>query len=202
MDVSTFSAYGAALAAVTLAPGPLIAVVLVRSLRRDIAGAVAFASGVCLGDMIAIGTIAAGLGAVFADNPSWLAVLRIGGILYLLWLAFQIWRDRHQRPSAAARGSGWIGAMGAGAALCLGNPATFLFYVLMLPSVLPSGPEMLGSLIAVMVLSLAVIGSVLAVMIVFALRIGDQVSAPGASAAISSVLASLIGAVAIWLLLA
>lgn len=136
-----------------------------------------------------------------AGNPWFLSALRTAGVFYLLWLAVQRWRDRHRGFGAAAPGAGWISSVGAGAALCLGNPATFVFCGLMLPSVLSAGPDSAGRLVAVMGLSFAVVGSVLVAVILTAGRLGCLLAAPGAQARFSGSLAVLIGMAAVWLLL-
>ena len=45
MDYASIIPYFAAVAALTAAPGPLMAVLVVRSLERDSSGAAAFATG-------------------------------------------------------------------------------------------------------------------------------------------------------------
>ena len=52
MDYTALIAYFAALTALTAAPGPLVAVLVARSLGKDVKGATAFAVGLCLGDML------------------------------------------------------------------------------------------------------------------------------------------------------
>lgn len=59
MDHASIIAYVAALPA---APGPLMAVLVVRSLWRDSKGAAAFAAGLCAGDALAVCAVALGNG--------------------------------------------------------------------------------------------------------------------------------------------
>lgn len=57
MDYTSLAAYVAALAALTAAPGPLMAVLVARTLAQDARGAIAFATGLCLGDVLAAAAI-------------------------------------------------------------------------------------------------------------------------------------------------
>jgi len=202
MDQTTILPYFLALVAVTASPGPMVAVIVTRTLSHDLRGAAAFAAGVCLGDMIAILVIALGFGAWSQGSPEWLAVLRFAGVAYLLWLSLQIWRD--SQPGGATKGPrrGVLASTGAGVALCLGNPATFVFYLLLLPSAAPEGLSSTGALIGVLLVSLAAVGTALGGMTLLAGQLRRIITTPAASAMFSRLMAVLLATTSMFLLAA
>lgn len=202
MDQSTLAAYFAMLIAVTAAPGPLIAIVAARSLDRDSRGAAAFAAGVCIGDMIAIAAIAIGFGAWTEKQPQLLALIRYAGIAYLLWVAARTWLDsmKDERDSAMPQRRGIVLSAFAGVALCLGNPATFLFHMLLLPSVAPAGSADMGRLVVVMLVASAAVGLVFAGAILLARQATRLLASPASSARFSKFLSATIATTSLWLL--
>lgn len=201
MDPSALLPFFFAVMAVTAAPGPLVAIVVSRTLSRDSQGAAAFAAGVCLGDMIAILAIALGFGVWAQESPEWLAALKFGGVAWLLWLAVQIWRDTGQNVSASSPRRGSLASVGAGIALCLGNPATFVFYIVLLPSVAPQGLAEAGILTSVLIVSLLAVGASLAAMILVATRLQRILVSPAANAVFGRVMAVTLGCASLSLLL-
>ena len=202
MDQSTLAAYFAMLIAVTAVPGPLIAIVAARSLDRDSHGAAAFAAGVCIGDMIAIVAVAIGFGAWTAKQPQLLALIRYAGVAYLLWIAARTWLDsmKDELEGAMPQRRGIVLSAVAGVALCLGNPTTFLFHMLLLPSVAPAGLADMGRLVVVMLVALAAVGLVFAVAILLARRAKRLLASPASSARFSRFLSATIAATSLWLL--
>lgn len=204
MDHAALIPFGLALMAVTAAPGPMVAVIVTRALVRDTAGAAAFAAGVCLGDLLAILAIAVGIGAWIEGSGAWLSVLKLGGVAYLLWLAIQIWRDSTPDRSEARTPlrRGWIASVGAGAALCLGNPATFLFYLLLLPGVAPEGLGEVSTLGSILLVSMVAVGGALAAMILLAAHLQRILVTPLANAVFGRTMAALLALTSVSLLAA
>ncbi len=181
--------YAAAHTAVTVAPGPIMAVIITRTLTHDLGGAAGFTAGVCLGKMIAILAIAVGLGVWAKDSAEWVKLFRITGSLYLLWLAFRMWQSAHLGLTSERPRRGWVSATTAGAAFSLCSPYTFVFYLMVLPSVIPTGLNNPSTLVVVMLVTVSVVGGLLATVILLAHRFRRVVSSPGASIAFSRVMA-------------
>lgn len=201
METLTLLPFFLAVMAVTAAPGPLVAIVVTRTLSRDAQGAAAFAAGVCLGDMIAILAIALGLGVWAQNSPEWLAVLKFAGGAWLFWLAVQIWRDSGKTVVASPARRGWLASVGAGAALCLGNPATFVFYMVLLPTAAPQGLADTGMLTSVLVVSLLAVGASLTAMILIATGLQRVLASRSASTLFGRAMAVLLGAASLQLVL-
>ncbi|MDA7429781.1 LysE family transporter [Primorskyibacter aestuariivivens] len=119
-------AFNLTLLAALASPGPALLLALRTSL---VAGSAAgIATGLGLGLMAAIWTALAllGLDAVFALVPWAYMVIKIAGALYLLWIAWGMWRDAHRpltESTQVPRGK----AFRTGFLVNLGNPKSVLF---------------------------------------------------------------------------
>ena len=96
-------------------------------------------TGIGLGLAAALWTLAAllGLEAVFALFPWTYTVLKIGGALYLLWIAIQTWHHARDPIGAAPMPHGR--AILSGVLLNMGNPKSMLFAAAVIVVVFPQG---------------------------------------------------------------
>lgn len=202
MDPMALVAYFAALAALTAAPGPVVAVLVARSLGSDARGAAAFAAGLCLGDVLAVSAIAMGVGALAKTNPEWFSLAKYAGVAYLLWLAWRIWTDSSLVAASRPRGDSLIASTGAGLALCLGNPSTVLIYMLLLPTVAPGGIVTVDDLLLVLLVTFAAVGGVFFGAILLARQLKRVISTPTTSVILSRTTAAVIAATSLWMLAA
>ncbi|MEM7257983.1 MAG: LysE family transporter [Pseudomonadota bacterium] len=62
-------AYFAVLASLTLAPGPLSAILVAKTLAGDRSGALIFGSGIALGDTLIIILVCSGMGTWLTNTP-------------------------------------------------------------------------------------------------------------------------------------
>lgn len=200
MDYAAWTTYFVALAALTAAPGPIMAVVIARTVSRDGRGAAAFAAGLCLGDVLGVCAVALGIGVWAEAKPEWFAVAKYLGIAYLMWLAVGIWNSKME-PARAKR-SGWIASAGAGAALCLGNPSTFLIYMLLLPNVAPHGITGFGHLGLVVLVTFAAVSAVLFGTVLLAGQLNRVLVSPASSVMLSRITAVVIGMTSLWMVAA
>ena len=198
MDLTTLLTYAAAHAAVTVAPGPIMAVIITRTITHDVGGAAGFTAGVCLGKLIAILAISVGLGVWAAESAQW---LEVAGAAYLLWLAARMWQSAHIGLGPERPRRGWIGATAAGTAFSLCSPFTFVFYLMVLPSVIPSGMNNPSALTVVVMVTVAVVGAVLTTIMLLAHQFRRIVSSPGASIAFSRGTAVILVATSVSLLI-
>ncbi|MBX3532566.1 MAG: LysE family translocator [Rhizobiaceae bacterium] len=202
MDYAAIGPYFVALLALTAAPGPIMAVLVARSLGRDTSGAMAFAAGLCAGDVIAVCAVALGVGVWATGKPEWLSVAKYVGVAYLLWLSVKMWNDRAGPAFAERRQDSRLASVGAGMALCLGNPSTVLIYVLLLPSIAPTGITSLEHLALIVLLTFAAVGAVFFGTILAARQISRIIASPGSSGALSRVTAGVIALTSVWILAA
>ncbi len=105
---------------------------------RGVAGAPLFCAGLLLGDIIWLACAVFGL-AVLAElfHPVFVAIKYLG-VAYLLYLAWKLWTAPVTLPTATKTppGAGLRLVLG-GLALTLGNPKTTLFYLALVPALIP-----------------------------------------------------------------
>lgn len=126
---------------IELTPGPnmmYLALVAAQSGRRAGYAAVA---GVALG-LAVVGVAAAlGLSAVLTASPASFALLRWGGIAYLLYLAWDAWRDGTRPIDEPSKLQTRF--FGRGLVTNLLNPKAMVFYVAVLPTFIDQAGRLL-----------------------------------------------------------
>ena len=114
-------------------PGPNMAFLTITSASRGRRFGYMTAAGVALGLSVVGLAAAAGLATVISGSSFLYQSLRIAGILYLLWLAFDEWRDADDLPEAASE-DGISTYFRRGLIVNLLNPKAAVFYVTILPT--------------------------------------------------------------------
>lgn len=202
MDYAAPTTYFVALVAYAASPGPLMAVLVARSLGNDWKGATAFASGLCVGEVIAVVAVVLGLGIWAQSKPELLAFAKYLGVVYLLWLAVKMWNDRSDLASAKARKTGCLASICAGVALCLGNPATLLMQMVLLPIAVPQGAINPGDFALLVLVTFAAFGVVFYGTIPLARQCNRIIASRKSSGMLSRATAGVIAATAVWMLAA
>lgn len=122
-------------------PGPGVAAVVARSLAKGTRGAPAFIAGFLVGDLIWFAFAATGLAALAQSAHTVFIVVKYAGAAYLLYLAYKLWTA----PAVAVSDGGpemdpgqkpfqlFLGTL----ALTLANPKTMIFFLALLPTVVP-----------------------------------------------------------------
>ena len=162
MDLVTLAAFTIAYAIAVLVPGPGVAAVVARALGGGFMSAVPMVLGILAGDLIYLVFALFGLAAIATWFGPIFVVVRWAGAAYLLYIAWQFWTAK---PGAeqirAQQESGWKTFL-SGFALTLGNPKTIVFYLALLPTVIPLDQPItiLGftELTAIVVVVLLIIG--------------------------------------------
>ena len=137
MTLEQIIAFNLVLAAAIASPGPALLIAVQTSLgagRRT-----GIAVGIGLGAMAAAWTGMAllGLGAVFRLFPAVHMAAQIAGAVYLLWLAWRMWRD--SSAPAEAKAAPAKRAFRQGFLANLLNPKSVLFAAAVLVTVFPAG---------------------------------------------------------------
>lgn len=140
MTVTTLLIFAAVFGAAAAAPGPTVAALVARVLARGRGDILPFCLGLMAGDLLWLTAAVLGLGLVVALFQPFFVALKYLGAAYLLYLAWKMWTAPVATEAAATppRGEGprlFLGAI----AVVSGNPKTMLFYVALLPTVLPIG---------------------------------------------------------------
>ncbi len=134
----------AALAVGALSPGPSFVFVVRTSLALSRRDGIAAALGMGVGGVIFAALALLGLQAVLAKTAWLYAALRLAGGLYLLYLAFRLWRGAAEAiivPGTADRRTpGRLRSFGLGLATQLSNPKTAIVYGSIFAALLPPAP--------------------------------------------------------------
>ena len=95
--------------------------------------------GILVGDLIYLAFALFGLAAIATYFGAVFTVVRWAGAAYLLYIAWQFWTAKPGCRAARARRSRTIGCARSlpGCALTMGNPKTIVFYLALLPTVVP-----------------------------------------------------------------
>lgn len=137
MTADAMIAFNLVLLAALASPGAA----LLYAIRTCVASgrAAGIATGVGLGLMASLWTLAAllGLEGLFRLFPWAYTVLKVGGALYLIWLAVQTWRHARAPVSASDRPPGR--AFLSGMMINAGNPKSVLFAAAVIVVIFPQG---------------------------------------------------------------
>jgi threonine/homoserine/homoserine lactone efflux protein len=117
---------------IELTPGPNMTYLAALSLSSGMRTGLAAVTGIALG-LATYGIIAAfGLAAVIDESPFLYSLLRWGGVLYLLWLAWESWTGGNETLSETGDERSWA-AFRRGLITNLLNPKAAVFYIAVLP---------------------------------------------------------------------
>lgn len=149
---------------IELTPGPNMTWLAVLGAMQGRRAALAAVAGICVGLTIAAIVAGAGLTALFYQFPFLGDALRWAGTLYLLYLAWDAWRDADDHIEGADASS--VQAFQKGLISNILNPKAYLFYAAMLPQFInsnSSASSQIAMLSAIYVVIATVIHATIAV---------------------------------------
>lgn len=136
MPLDLWLTFVAASTALLLIPGPTVLLVLSYALSQGRRVAVASATGVALGDLIAMSASLAGLGALVAASATLFTALKWIGAAYLIWMGIKLLRAPANNglalpdaPGAVRAGSVFWHAT----AVTALNPKSIAFFIAFVP---------------------------------------------------------------------
>lgn len=153
-------------------PGPGVTMLIARSLSRGLQGLFWVVLGYILGDLSLMTLAVCGLAVIAHSFSDVFLAVRYAGAAYLFWLAFKLWRaplhlvDLPNRASAQKAGGAFFSSF----SLTLGNPKAILFFLSVMPLVVPINRLNLSSYAVLAVLMAAILGPVMVVWAVLADR--------------------------------
>lgn len=127
-------------------PGPTVLLALTNGSRHGIGRSVYGMLGAVLSDIVLIGAVALGLGALLAASEFWFSVVKWVGVAYLAFLGVMLLRSKgslDQSLNAADTGSGSrLSLFLKSFLVAVTNPKGYLFFSAFLPQfVVPSAPQ-------------------------------------------------------------
>ena len=138
MDLFTLLAFTVAYLVAVLVPGPGVAAIVARALGGGFWSAMPMIIGILVGDLIYLVFALFGLAAIATYFGAVFVIVRWASALYLLYIAWQFWTAKPGSEQLGPRKKEpWIRTFLSGFALTLGNPKTIVFYLALLPTVVP-----------------------------------------------------------------
>ncbi|SFV30199.1 Threonine/homoserine/homoserine lactone efflux protein [Devosia crocina] len=161
MDLLTLATFTLAYAIAVLVPGPGVAAVVARALGGGFKGAFPMVLGILAGDLVYFVFAVFGLAAIATLFWPVFVVVRWAGAAYLLYIAWKFWTAKPGTEQMKPRNENAWKTFLAGFSLTMGNPKTIVFYLAILPTVIPlhqMTPLAFVELTAIVVVVLLLIG--------------------------------------------
>lgn len=161
MEPVTLLTFTLAFAIAVLVPGPGVAAVVARALGGGFKGAFPMVLGILAGDLMYFMFAVFGLAAIATWFGPIFVLVRWGGAAYLLYVAYKFWTARPGAEQMKPRTEAWLKTFLAGFSLTMGNPKTIVFYLAILPTVIPldqMNAVAFAELTAIVVIVLLIIG--------------------------------------------
>ena len=136
MTIATLLLFLGASMALTIAPGPDNIFVITQGLARGRRAAVITAWGMCSGVTVHTLAAAAGISALFYSSALAFQAVKYAGAAYLLYLAWQVLRERGSLTATAAgdsSGPGGAALFRRGFIMNVLNPKVAIFFLAFLP---------------------------------------------------------------------
>lgn len=183
-----------------ITPGPNMGYLAIVSLTRGRRAGLAAVNGTALGLLI-VGILGAfGAAAAVSDSPVLYQMLRWGGVLFLLWLAWDGWRSSGG-DIAATPDEGVDGRYALrGLITNLLNPKAFLFYISVLPNFFRPGANVVGNAVELTLIYVVIATIVHTSIVLAASSMGRFLQTPLIVSRVSKGLSLLLAVIAFWLL--
>lgn len=138
MDGGSVFLFCTALFVAAATPGPGIAAIVARVLGRGTNGALPFAFGVAIGDILWLTLAAGGLAIVAHTFHIIILIVKWIGVAYLVFLAWKMWTapEAPRDIEIKTRDNSSAVFFLAGLSVTMGNPKVVVFYLALLPTLL------------------------------------------------------------------
>ena len=138
MTIASLMVFAVALFVAAASPGPGIAAIVARVLGRGTTGAIAFTTGIAVGDIVWLTVAVLGLAALAETFHGVFVAVKYAGVCYLLYMAWKLWsapavaREISQAPPREHPARLFL----AGLSVTMGNPKVMVFYLALLPNII------------------------------------------------------------------
>jgi threonine/homoserine/homoserine lactone efflux protein len=182
MTITSFLAYGTALAVAAAIPGPGVAALVGRALGTGFWRTVPMLTGLVVGDITYLLLAVAGLAVIAKTFAGIFIAVKIGGALYLAFLAWKFWSSGitvTETVGTQGKRDG-IASFFAGLAITLGNPKTIVFYLAITPVVIDVHAVDVPTFVVLAMITAAVLYTVLLPYLALAARARSAMKNPRA----------------------
>lgn len=188
-----------AMVVVELTPGPNMGWLAALTMREGRKAGLAAVAGITLGLSLQLLAAITGLAALIAGAPAMFSVLHWAGVAFMLYLAWEAFRDG---GSAVPANAGSERGFRRGVIANVLNPKALVFYVLLISQFIDAstGPVWLQSLILGLI-HLSIAATVHIAIVLLAEKLGARLESWRTSLAARLVFAGLMVGIAIWIAL-
>jgi threonine/homoserine/homoserine lactone efflux protein len=195
----TFGAFALTCLVIELTPGPNMAYLAVLSAGNGRRAGFAATLGIALGLLIVGVGAALGLAALISSSRLLYEALRWGGIAYLLWLAWDGWREATETSPASTDGFSFEASVFTrGLVTNLLNPKAAVFYVAVLPTFVDALQPVLGQTVLLSVVYVFVATAIHTTIVSLAGTARPLLEDPHRSRIVRRGLSLALGAIAVW----
>lgn len=153
MTRTSLLAYSGALFVAAAIPGPGMTAIVARALGSGFRPTFFMGLGLILGDLCYLTAVILGLALVAQTFTTPFLVIKGLGALYLVYIAWKLWTTGLIAQDIEAKRSTHVGlSFLSGLLVTLGNPKTMLFYVALVPTLIPLeaiGPKDYAALVGI-----------------------------------------------------
>ncbi|MBF2717411.1 LysE family translocator [Agrobacterium vitis] len=151
MTLASLLAYAGALFIAAAIPGPGMTAIVARALGSGFRPTFFMGLGLILGDLCYLTAVILGLAYIAQTFVTPFLIIKFAGTLYLAYIAWKLWTAGLLPQNIEARKTaGVMASFLSGLFVTLGNPKTMLFYVALVPTLIPLeaiGPADYGLLV-------------------------------------------------------
>lgn len=200
MTLSTLLAYAGALFIAAAIPGPGMTAIVARALGSGFRPTFFMGLGLILGDLCYLTAVVLGLSYLAQTFVTPFLIIKYAGAAYLGYIAYKLWTAGLLPQEVQAHKGGGLGASFlSGLFVTLGNPKTMLFYVALVPTLIPLeaiGPADYAALAGI---TFVVLMAVLIPYIVLAARARVLLKQPSALKLLNRVAGSVLASTAAYI---
>lgn len=200
MTPTDWAGFALAIFLIELTPGPNMAWLAALALGQGRRAGLAACAGIALGLLLNALLAGFGVAAFIIANPGWWQGLRWAGVAFMLWLAWNAWRDAGitlQVDIVALKGVARRHFI-SGLLVNLFNPKALIFFAVLIPQFLGSAMPPPALLVAVSLVSMLIATIVHVAIVLAGSRATLWLAATGRSQAIRRALAVSLVVVAFW----
>jgi threonine/homoserine/homoserine lactone efflux protein len=138
VTIASLLTYATALFIAAAIPGPGMTAIVARALGSGFRPTFFMGLGLILGDICYLSAVVLGLAYIAQTFVTAFLVLKFAGVIYLTYIAWKLWTAGLLPQDIEARKVAGVGASFlSGLFVTLGNPKTMLFYIALVPTLIP-----------------------------------------------------------------
>ncbi len=201
MTLTSLIAYAGALFIAAAIPGPGMTAIVARALGSGFRPTFFMGLGLILGDLVYLTAVILGLAILAQNFTTPFLIIKYLGALYLCYIAWKLWTAGLLRQDIEAARGGATGGMAflSGLLVTLGNPKTMLFYVALVPTLIPLQAVGIADYAALVAITFVVLMAVLLPYILLASKARDLLKRPRTLQALNRFAAGILAGTAAYI---